>query len=159
MADPLDALSESPEAKITRAFFAVLVADTTLSAIFTPILLIESPTREAFDALTPMTLALIPLRIRAKDMASDRQTIILDLVISAYLPREATEENSKLRLLDLGNHIRKLTYTNLGLGGLTFQTADFVYLPALEPKNTAIRIVSFQITFQADIVTTTSAFA
>lgn len=157
MAEPLDGLSQSPEALIAQTFFNILKADSLLASAFKPILLIESPTREAFNELTVYTMAVVPWRVRIQDHPVDRQTIFLDLFVSGYLPKEGTEQDSKLRGLDLGNHIRKLAYSNADLGGVAFDAVDFAYLVGLEPKNTGIRILSFQVTFQQDIVPTTGA--
>lgn len=158
MADPLAGLSQSPEAQIATGFLAVLRGDTLLASAFRPILLIESPTREAFNNLTVYTMALVPFRVKMRDHPSGRSTILVDLVVSAYLPKEPTDEESQLRGLDLGSHIRKLAYSNADLSGVAFDAVDFAILPALEPKDTNVRILSFQITFSADIAPASGQF-
>lgn len=163
MADPLAGLSQSPEAQIARAFFAILKTDTLLAAAFKPILLIESPTREAFNELTIYTMAVVPFRVKLKDHPSGRSTLYLDLLVSAYLAKEGTEADSLLRGLDLGNHIRKIAFSNAELTDtssnvITFAAVDFAHLPTLEPKDTGVRILSFQVTFQTDIAPATGAF-
>ena len=158
MPEPLDGISQSPEAQITQAFFAVLKADSLLASAFKPILLIESPTREAFDELTVYTMAVVPFRLRIVDHPNDRQTIYMEVIVSAYLPKEPTEQDSVLRGLDLGNHIRKIAYSNADLAGIAFDAVDFAYLVSLQPKDTGVRILSFLTTFQSDIAPTTGLF-
>jgi hypothetical protein len=166
MPEPLDGLSQSPEALIAKTFFGILKADSLLVSVFKPILLIESPTREAFDELTIYTMAVVPWRVRLTDHPGGRQTSFLDLIVSGYLPKEGTEQDSRLRGLDLGSHVRKLAYSNMGLVDtiadpdrvITFAVIDFAYLVSLEPRDTGIRILSFQITFQTDIAPETGAF-
>lgn len=163
MADPLDALARSPEALIVSKWYDVQVTDALLKSAFNPILLIESATAEAFKAFAINSLAVMPGQPRFVDHPSDRQTIFLPIVSSLYLPTESTEEMSRLRGLDLGNHIRKLAYTNTelvdGSTKITFGAVDFAILPTLTPKvDSPIRILRYGVTFSTDIVPTTGAF-
>jgi hypothetical protein len=164
MADPLDALAQSAEALIIQKWYDVQAADVTLSTAFNPIMLIESATAEAFKAFAINSMAVMPGQLRFVDHPADRQTIYIPIVSSLYLPTESTEEMSKLRGLDLGNHIRKLAYSNTELndvtaGTITFGAVDFAVLPTLTPeKGSPIRILRYGVTFSTDIVPTTGAF-
>jgi hypothetical protein len=164
MANPLDALAESPEALIVQKWFDVQKADSILSSSFNPIMLIESATAEAFKGFAINSMAVMPGQLRFVDHPSDRQTIYIPIVSSLYLPTEPTNEMSLLRGLDLGNHIRKLAYSNTELtdttaGTITFGAVDFAVLPTLTPKvDSPIRILRYGVTFSTDIVPTTGAF-
>lgn len=163
MSDPLDALAQSPEALIVTKWFDVQAADTLLKSAFNPIMLIESATVEAFKAFAINSMAVMPGQMRQVDHTGGHSTIFLPIVSSLYLPTEPTEEMSLMRGLDLGNHIRKLAYSNTtlvdGSTKITFDAVDFAVLPTLTPKpDSPIRILRYGVTFSTEIVTETGAF-
>jgi hypothetical protein len=163
MADPLDALATSPEALIVSKWYDVQANDSVLKSAFYPIMLIESATAEAFKAFAINSMAVMPGQLRFVDHPSDRQTVYIPIVSSLYLATEPTGEMSKLRGLDLGNHIRKLAYSNTelvsGTTTITFGAVDFAVLPTLTPeKNSPIRILRYGVTFSTDIIPTTGSF-
>jgi len=113
MADPgFDGMDVSIEERILAAFVVLLKADEDIAAEFAPILTLETPTRQAFERIAAGSMAVQPYQVKAADKPSGRSTIRVGLLVSAYLEAEQTEEDSNLLGLRLGNHIRKLAFSN-----------------------------------------------
>ena len=91
-----------------------------------------------------------------EDHPSQRSTVKLGLLISAFVPNEQTEEDSTLYGLDLGSYIRSLLWglaVNPPVPGvnLTFATTSFVQLTPLISVDGATKIVSYHAIFEYDL--------
>ncbi len=153
--DPLDALDESPESKIVKAFFALIRNDAKLAAAFQPILLVETITREQFKnvgawTMTVSPMAATPLRLRPQEHPSRRETVFVPIMVSSFLPPEQSTQDSKLHGLDIGNHIRKIINANQGIAD-TFENASYAPLTPLYVDETGVRVLSGQATYEIDI--------
>jgi len=154
MADPgFDGMDVSIEERILAAFVVLLKADEDIAAEFAPILTLETPTRQAFERIAAGSMAVQPYQVKAADKPSGRSTIRVGLLVSAYLEAEQTEEDSNLLGLRLGNHIRKLAFSNPRLSDtepLTMSAVEVVQLTTLAPSE-GVRILSYRIFYETDI--------
>lgn len=150
------AIAVSPEKQITTQVLALLRADVNLTGLFSPIRLLENPTRDAFLSYGVNTLTIQPFNVKAVDHPSGRSTSLLGLMISAFVPNEQGEEDSTLFGLDLGSYLRSLLWgyaVNPPSPGvnLTFATTEFRQLTPLIGEHGATKILSYQAIFETDI--------
>ncbi len=164
----VEGLPESPESIIVDTFYDLIAQDSWLNTTFDPIVLIEGADKNAFKGFYAGALTVVPLAVRTKDNASDRQTVSVDIIIGAYRTAEPADERSELFGLRLGNHLRKLVYSNNGLidatvdppQTVTFATAGFSFLAVVEPKeDSGTRIFFYKVTFETDLFPQTGLFA
>jgi len=155
-------LPKSAERKILEKVLAALKAEEQLSDVFRPIRLLENPTRAAFINYGAYTLAVQSFAVKLVDNPSKRATIEFGVMVSAYLPNEQTEQDSKLVGLDLGSYLRSILWGLAVLGDsgeeISFATTDFRALTPLIGANGNTRILSYLATFQTDIDPTTGDF-
>lgn len=151
-------LQKSIERYILEAYAALVRADAIMAAVFNPIRIVDSPTREAFLSYPVRTLSIQPYQVRLEDFPSSRQTTHIGIMTSAFMSSENQEKDSVLLSLDLGNHLRKLAWTQGGafvhptLVGisLTFATVIFSQLTPIVPKE-GVRILSYRTIYETDI--------
>jgi len=149
-------LPVSPERKLLAAIVALLRSLPQLTDVFKPIIVVESPTREAFINLAARTMAVQPVQVKESPMPSKRSVDKFGVMISAFLPPEATERSSDLVGLDLGNYLRQqlwgLAVTDPDYPSpISFATTEFRQLTPLVVTGSNIRILSYQATFETDI--------
>lgn len=158
-------LAKAPERKVFEAAAAALKADSIIGAVFHPIRQLETPKYEAFLSYGVYEMVVQPGVAKLDDKPMRRETVRLPVWISAYLPWEPREEDSRLVGLDLGNRIRTLFWGktfmdpgNPGIG-MNVATTSFRFLELLAPKDGATRILTWEVMFEIDINPTTGAFA
>lgn len=151
-------LQKSPERYILEAYAVAVRADSILAAVFRTIRVLDSPTREAFLSYAIKTLSIQPYQVRLVDFPSSREATHVGIMTSAYLPTEDPDKDSPLVSLDLGNHLRKLAWTNGGAlphpttpgVALSFATVVFSPLTPLVPKE-GVRILSYRTIYETDL--------
>lgn len=161
----LSGLSKGPERYIVEAYAALVLADAVLAAAFSPIRIVDSPTREAFLSYPVYQMSIQPYQVALTDFPSNREKSLTGIVASCYLPDENPGSDSPLLSLDLGNHFRKIAFTRGGAlphpvtAGvwLTFATVTFSMLTPLIPRE-GVRILSYRTIYETDIVPTTGLF-
>lgn len=114
--DPLDQLPESPESLIVKSFHAVLAADSLIASMgFNPVRLVELPDPDNVPEIASKSIIVAPPIVHLVDWPSKRQTIRVDVMVSAFLDWQPSSENSKLFGMRFRNHIRKLVWSNAEL--------------------------------------------
>jgi len=149
-------LPKSPERKILDAVALKLRADDLLADVFKPIRVLENPARESFLSFGVGTMSVQPYQVKPADKPSQRSTVFFGVMISAFLAKEQTEEDSDLVGLDLGSYLRSLLW---GLAvedsaypsPITFATTEFRALTPLIVADMATRILSYQAIFETDV--------
>lgn len=157
----LEDLQRSPERLIVEAAAAILRGDEIMAAVFKPIRILDTPSKEAFLSYGADEIAIQPVSVKAEDHPSGRTTTFLGVLVSAYLAPEPREEESELASLDLGNHLRKLFWgTDLKVAGdaLTFATTAIKMMPTFAGTNGSTRILSYLLTFETDVDPKTGLF-
>ena len=152
-----------PEARITRAFFAMLEADALFAASFDPIVLVENPSQEAFVNYAQGSAAVQPGKVKGVDKPSRRQVSLISILVSLYVKREESEEDSDLVGLYWMSYIRCLAW-GLAIPNpldpsayLNFATTSVEQLtPVLTKEGT--RVLSYQVTFETDLDPSTGSF-
>ncbi len=152
-------LPESVESRITRLFLAAVRADTFFSDVFKPITLVENPTLAALYAYSVYSMVVQPFTVKPSDDPSKRQTSVLTVVLSFYLPQEQKAEDSDLFWLRLYDKVRRVSYgivlTDPDLGQMNFSDTRVEPLVPLQPPNSATVILSYRVVFETDINPTT----
>lgn len=146
-------LAKSPERRLLEAAVALVKADEILS-FFTPIRLVEAASVTAMLSWGSGTLVIQPVKVKPEDHPSDRSTSKFTVWISAYLPGEPREEDSKLEGLDLLNHLRKIfwgTALQELAGPISFATTEISLLTPLVGVKGSTRILTYQVVFETDI--------
>jgi hypothetical protein len=160
---PLEGLSEAPEAKMLRSFIGIYRADALTTTNFAPIILVESPTVEAFKEFGEWALAVIPGRVTVTDHGN-QTTVRVEVLSAFYLPIEPTDQDSPLYGLDLLNHVRKLVRKTHELKDpdnptvkIAFDTVAVERLNPIETKE-GIRVLAIKTTFETDVDPETGLF-
>jgi hypothetical protein len=152
-----------PEARITRAFFAMLEADALFTASFDPVVLVENPSQEAFVNYAQGSAAVQPGKVKGVDKPSRRQVSFTSILVSLYVKREESEEDSDLVGLYWLSYIRCLAW-GLAIPNpldptayLNFATTTVEQLtPVITKEGT--RVLSYQVIFETDLDPTTGSF-
>jgi hypothetical protein len=158
----LAGLPVSPEHEMLVAFAALVRADSLLKSAFNPIVLVESPTREAMGSFGAFTAVIQPYQVRPVERPSSREESHLGIMMSFYVPSEPTEEDSLLWGLDLGSYVRALATTGAPLKkagvGITVGVPDVLQLTPLMTTD-GVRILTFRLIYLAIVDPAAGAFA
>ena len=156
-------LPQGPETKIARAFLATLKGDELFARSWTPIVLVESPSIEALNSFAAGSCSVAIAGVKPSDHPSKRQTSLLQLLVSFYLPRENTSVDSACPGLDWMNYLRKLAWglveANPSVGGAAMNFATTTVVPLTPLVSTeGVMIHSNRVTFETDVDPTQGDF-
>lgn len=146
-------LTDGPEVRLLKAAAEIVKADPILSW-FQPILIVEVASVKAMLAWGSGTLVIQPVTVKPADKPSRRSTSFFSIWISAYLPGESREEDSKLEGTNLLNVVRKLFWGEAlreASTPISFATTEVAMLTPLVGVSGSTRILTYQVTVETDI--------